>query len=166
LWKLPLLPLDSSEVCGKDISPTGALIFATVLAFAALAQLDRASAYGAEGCRFDSCRLHLLLSPCSYQMFGNNKPISAQRIWLARSIAMAVDLVQIGLFPYFMEGALSPANFVLDVIMAALMIMLVGWHIAFLPSAMVELLPVVDLAPTWTIAAFIATRGRKSENAK
>jgi hypothetical protein len=27
---------------------------------AALAQLDRASVYGTEGCRFDSCKLHLI----------------------------------------------------------------------------------------------------------
>src|SRR3954467_10942265 len=28
------------------------------LKYAALAQLDRASVYGTEGCRFDSCKLH------------------------------------------------------------------------------------------------------------
>jgi hypothetical protein len=34
----------------------------------------------------------------------------------------------------------------------------VGWHLAFLPSFVVKVLPVADLAPTWTIAIFFATR--------
>jgi hypothetical protein len=99
-------------------------------------------------------------------MFGNTKPISARRIWLARSIAMAADLVQIGLSPYFAEGAISPFDFVLDIVVGALLVLLVGWHIAFLPSAIIELLPIVDLAPTWTAAAFIATYKRQLKNVK
>ena len=76
---------------------------------------------------------------------------------------MAADLVQIGIFPYFAEGAISPFDVILDVIVGTLLVLLVGWHIAFLPSAIAELLPVVDLAPTWTIAAFIATHKRQLE---
>ena len=40
----------------------------------------------------------------------------------------------------------------------AVLTWLVGWHFSFLPSFAVKVLPVVDLAPTWTIAVFLATR--------
>lgn len=88
----------------------------------------------------------------------NPSPTSAARIWLARGIAATADLVQIALLPFFAEGVLSPFNDALDVVMAVVMTLLVGWHLAFLPSFVVELMPVADLAPTWTIAVLIATR--------
>src|SRR4029453_14403993 len=37
---------------------------------------------------------------------------------------------------------------------------LLGWHWAFLPAFLTELVPFVDLVPTWTIAVFLATRGQ------
>jgi hypothetical protein len=91
-----------------------------------------------------------------------SKPPSTRRIWIARAIALAADGLQIGVFPMFMEGMLSPANAVLDVVVAAAMILLVGWHIAFIPAFIVEALPFADLAPTWTLAVFVATRGKGS----
>jgi hypothetical protein len=88
---------------------------------------------------------------------------STTRVWLARGIAMAADAVQLGLAPLF--SVPQPLEPVLDVIVCVLMVALVGWHIAFLPSVVIETLPIADLAPTWTIAVLIATRkgGRKSE---
>jgi len=68
------------------------------------------------------------------------------------------DAVQIGLFPLFWPGALSTINDVVDVVVAAVMIALVGWHWAFIPAFLSELVPGFDLVPTWTAAAFIATR--------
>jgi hypothetical protein len=59
----------------------------------------------------------------------------------------------------FLEGMLSPANAILDVLTAALLTLLVGWHMAFLPAFIIEGIPFADLAPTWTIAVLIATRG-------
>lgn len=90
------------------------------------------------------------------------KPRSAQRIWLARGIAVAADFVQIAVFPFFVEGLLSPLNAVLDVVVCLLLILLVGWHIVFLPTFIIEQLPFADLAPTWTLAALIATRRKTS----
>ena len=58
------------------------------------------------------------------------------------------------------EGALSPVDDGLDVVTAVILTALVGWHIAFVPSFVVKLLPVADLAPTWTVAVLIATAGR------
>jgi hypothetical protein len=80
------------------------------------------------------------------------------RIWLARGIAIAADVLQIAVLPWFVEGAFSPFDTALDVLVALLLTWLVGWHVAFLPSIVTEAIPVVDLAPTWTIAIFIATR--------
>jgi hypothetical protein len=36
---------------------------------------------------------------------------------------------------------------------------LIGWHWAFLPTFVSELIPLWDLVPTWTAAVFFATRG-------
>jgi hypothetical protein len=79
-----------------------------------------------------------------------------QRIVAARVIAVAVDLAQYALLP----ATLTPLNDVIDVVTAIVMIWLVGWHWAFLPTFLAELLPVVDLVPTWTLAVMFATRGR------
>src|ERR1700722_13278663 len=90
------------------------------------------------------------------------RPISRRRIWLARGIAIAVDTVQIALLPFFSEGAISPVNAGLDVIMALLMTWLIGWHIAFLPTFIIEALPFADLAPTWTLAVLFVTRKKRA----
>jgi len=90
--------------------------------------------------------------------------ISATRIKIARVIAVAADAAQIGFFPIFGVGALSIVNDCLDVAVAAAMVGLVGWHFAFLPSLVAELIPGLDLVPTWTVAVWLATRGRALES--
>jgi hypothetical protein len=89
---------------------------------------------------------------------SNPDSISTRRIWLARGVAIVADAVQLGGFAIFSPGFLSPFNDVLDVVVCGLLIFLVGWHIAFLPTFIVKDLPLVDLAPTWTVAVLIATR--------
>lgn len=84
------------------------------------------------------------------------------RVRTARLLAMAADALQIGVFPLFAPGAASPANDALDVAVAGAMIWLVGWHWSFLPSFVAELVPGLDLVPTWTAAVFFATRGAGS----
>ena len=76
----------------------------------------------------------------------------------ARWIAVSADLLQIVLLPAFFPGALSPASTAIDVVVAAILLRLVGWHWAFLPTFVAELTPLVDLVPTWTGAVFLATR--------
>jgi hypothetical protein len=82
--------------------------------------------------------------------------LTPRRIWIARAIAIAVDLSQFALLP----AELTPLNNAIDLVTAAVMVALVGWHWAFLPTVLVELVPFVDLVPTWTLAVAIATRGR------
>jgi hypothetical protein len=80
------------------------------------------------------------------------------RVWAARGVAVAADFLQIVVSPLFGPGAVSPFDDLLDAAVGVVMIVLVGWHWAFLPSFLAELIPGVDLAPTWTIAVLIATR--------
>jgi hypothetical protein len=82
------------------------------------------------------------------------------RLRAAFALAMIADLVQIGLWPVFFEGAFSWLNDALDVLVAAAMILLVGWHWAFLPSLLAEVIPTFNLFPTWTAAiAYVARFG-------
>jgi hypothetical protein len=81
---------------------------------------------------------------------------------MAWSVAIAADILQIAAFPLFAEGAMSPADSVLDLIVAFVMIRLLGWHWAFLPTAAAKLLPVGDLFPTWTAAVWFVTRHKLS----
>ena len=53
---------------------------------------------------------------------------------------------------------LSPLDTALDVVVGAILIKLLGWHWAFLPTFAAELVPGLDLLPTWTAAVFFATR--------
>lgn len=87
-------------------------------------------------------------------------PISTRRIWIARAIAVAADVTQIAFLPAFVEGFASPLDAALDVVVAVVLTLLVGWHIAFIPTFIIKALPFADLAPTWTIAILIATRGK------
>jgi hypothetical protein len=74
-------------------------------------------------------------------------------------VAIGADAFEVGLAPLMSEGIASPLNDIVDVVTGIILTLLLGWHIAFLPSFMIKLLPVVDFAPTWTLAVLIATRG-------
>ena len=67
-------------------------------------------------------------------------------------LAIMADALQIVVFPLFAEGALSPADDVLDLAVAAVLVHLLGWHWEFLPTFFAELVPGVDLVPFWTLA--------------
>ena len=79
---------------------------------------------------------------------------------VAWAVAVIADTVQWIAWPLFIAGAASPFDAIVDVAVAGLLIRLVGWHWAFLPGFLAELIPGVDLVPTWTAALFLATRGR------
>src|SRR5207245_8883116 len=80
-------------------------------------------------------------------------PASARwRFQTAMILALAADALQIFVFPFFAEGALSPADDILDLAVAAVLVRLLGWHWEFLPAFAADLLPGVDLVPFWTLA--------------
>lgn len=77
-------------------------------------------------------------------------------------VAIIADLLQIVVFPLFIEGVASPPDDILDFGMAALMVYLLGWHWEFMPSFLVKLVPGIDVAPLWTLA--VANVYRKSKS--
>src|SRR5947208_16117518 len=74
------------------------------------------------------------------------------RFQTAMILSVAADALQIFVFPFFAEGALSPADDILDLAVAAVLVRLLGWHWEFLPAFAVELAPGGDLVPFWTLA--------------
>ena len=84
--------------------------------------------------------------------------VTHKRILIARITAVVADALQIGILPIFAGGGLSVINDALDVVVAVAMVTLVGWHWAFVPAFRSELVPVLDLVPTWTAAVLLATR--------
>jgi hypothetical protein len=89
------------------------------------------------------------------------KPISKARLRAAWIIAIVVDALQIGM------QATGPFQILLDwpldLLTGALMLWLLGFHWAFLPTLFAEAVPWLDVVPTWTIAVGIATRGQGAE---
>jgi len=83
------------------------------------------------------------------------------RFRAAMVLAIVADALQIIVFPLFVEGALSPADDILDFGIAAILINLLGWHWEFLPSFLAKLVPGVDLVPFWSMA--VANVYRKSK---
>jgi hypothetical protein len=79
---------------------------------------------------------------------------------LAWFVAIVADAIQIFLLPLFVAGGVSPFDLVLDITVAAVLWRLLGWHWAFLPTFAAELIPGLDLFPTWTAAVFFVTRQR------
>lgn len=75
---------------------------------------------------------------------------------------MAADTLQIAALPLFAPGGVSPADPALDAIVGVVLIRLLGWHWAFLPTFLAELLPGFDLFPTWTAAVLYVTHQRLS----
>jgi hypothetical protein len=92
--------------------------------------------------------------------FDSLKALKAPEHRLAWLVAIAADAMQIVAFPLFAEGGLSPADTALDVLTGAVLIKLLGWHWAFLPTLAAELIPGMDMFPTWTAAVFFVTRQR------
>ncbi len=83
------------------------------------------------------------------------------RFQAAMILAIVADVLQIAIFPVFAEGAMSPAEDVLDFGVGALMVHLLGWHWEFLPSFFAKLMPGVDLIPFWTLAVVNVYRKSK-----
>jgi hypothetical protein len=83
---------------------------------------------------------------------------------LAWTIAIAADILQIAAFPLFVEGGISPADTLLDLGVGFMMVRLLGWHWAFLPTAAAKLIPGADLFPTWTTAVWFVTRNQLTDS--
>src|SRR3984957_7516935 len=82
------------------------------------------------------------------------------RFRAAMIVAIIADVLQIVVFPLFVEGAASPVDDLLDFGIGAVLVHLLGWHWEFLPSFLGKLVPGVDLVPFWSLA--VANVYRKS----
>ena len=82
-------------------------------------------------------------------------------------LAGLADLVQLGFFPIFGEGALSIPDDVLDVIVAIALFAMLGFKWRILVALAVELVPGVALFPSWTaVVATLPTVEIKKPEAK
>jgi hypothetical protein len=86
---------------------------------------------------------------------------SRRRIWMARIVALLADGIQIALLPLVLGGAVSPVDDAIDIAAAVILSGLLGFRWVFLPTFVAELIPFVDLAPSWTLAVLITTRGKR-----
>ena len=91
------------------------------------------------------------------------RDIKSRERRLAWLVAIAADAVQILGLPLFAAGGASPADTLVDVAAALLLTRLLGWHWAFLPTLLAEIIPGLDLFPTWTAAVLFVTRQRSRE---
>jgi hypothetical protein len=86
-------------------------------------------------------------------MLETPSPASSRwRFRTAMFLAVTADALQVFILPLFAEGALSPADDLLDLGVAAILVRLLGWHWEFLPAFAAELVPGLDLVPFWTFA--------------
>jgi hypothetical protein len=92
---------------------------------------------------------------------ANPSMTAGPRLKSALALAILADIVQMVIFPLFVAGGASPVDDVLDLGVAAVMTLLLGWHWEFLPSFLGKLLPVVDFVPLWTLAVANVYRKQK-----
>ena len=87
--------------------------------------------------------------------------LAGPRLRAAMILAIVADVLQMVVFPLFVEGAASPADDVLDLGIGGALTYLLGWHWEFLPSFLAKLVPGVDLVPFWTLAVANVYRKQK-----
>lgn len=82
----------------------------------------------------------------------NFKP--SPKLITAGIVAGVADFIQFSLIGASL-GVLNPLNVIIDFVVGAIMVKMLGWHWAFVPSFMGEMIPGVSLVPSWTMAVFI-----------
>lgn len=89
------------------------------------------------------------------------KALTRPRIVLAFALAVAADVMQFALGPlgwmFLDEGV--------DVLVMIVLSLLIGFHPLLLPTFIVEVLPLVDMLPTWTACVTAVVVLRKREQA-
>ena len=95
-------------------------------------------------------------------------PLTRRRITLALVVGILADILQLP-FSLALAAGFVPAEALdagIDVVAALLVNWLLGFHWALLPSFALKLIPVVDVAPTWTACvAYVALRRRHTADA-
>lgn len=90
-----------------------------------------------------------------------SRPLTPRRIKLAFAVGILADILQLPVSLSLLAGFV-PAEGVdaaIDLVAALLVNWLLGFHWALLPSFALKLIPVLDVAPTWTACvAYVALR--------
>lgn len=86
--------------------------------------------------------------------------LTRSRIKAAYAVAIATDVLQVGLGPF----GWAFADEILDVIALIVTTRLLGFHPLLLPTFILELVPIIDVVPTWTgcVALVVAMRKQAS----
>jgi hypothetical protein len=85
--------------------------------------------------------------------------LSRTRIWLALSVALGTDAVQIalGMWGWVLFDQVA------DVVAMSLITLLVGFHPLLLPTFLIEFFPGVDMLPTWTACTVAVVALRRKQ---
>jgi len=91
------------------------------------------------------------------------------RVAIALTVALLTDLVQLPINLMFFTGFLAVPSEMLDMVLDAVAFIvttsLLGFHVALLPTAFIEALPVFDGLPCWTACVGLVVAQRKREAA-
>jgi hypothetical protein len=96
------------------------------------------------------------------------KPIlTKKRIVIAYVVAIAADLIEFPLTAIELTVIGAPVAefiaFIIDAFVFGVMFKLLGFHWMFLPSFCVEVIPGLDMLPTWVGCVWFVVRQRKKE---
>ena len=96
----------------------------------------------------------------------NSMP-SRRRIALAFLVAITADAIQLPLTAGMIFGVTLPpllvSDVIIDIVAMILVVRLIGFHWVLLPGFILEAIPGLDLAPTWTgCVAFALWRRKQS----
>jgi hypothetical protein len=100
------------------------------------------------------------------------RTLSRGRIAAAVSVAVAADVIQLPLtFAFFAalgsavgmpaDVPVEAVDIAVDILTAGLTIWLLGFHWALLPTVVLEAIPGLDAAPTWTACVLFVVWQRK-----
>lgn len=90
----------------------------------------------------------------------HTRELTRSRIWAAYTIAVLADGLQFVLGPAGWVGSDQGADIVAMILLTAVL----GFHPLFLPTFVLELLPIADMLPTWTgcVMMVVALRRRSA----
>jgi len=96
-----------------------------------------------------------------------NPELTKRRIIVAYTVAIVADLLELPISALELTVIGAPVamflSFVLDAVVFGIMMFLLGFHWLFLPSFLVEVVPGLDMLPTWVGCVFFVVRQRKKE---
>jgi len=87
--------------------------------------------------------------------------LTRQRIRIAYAVAIGMDVLQFALGPL----GWSFVDELLDIVAMIVIWRFIGFHPLLLPTFVLEILPVVDMLPTWTGCVAIVIGLRKRQQA-